>query len=71
MAFVEPVKLEARGVRLVPLGLEHEAGLAAAAADGELWNLRITSVPTPDQTAYTTLRPSRLMIRVFSANDRP
>ncbi|MBK9238196.1 MAG: GNAT family N-acetyltransferase [Rhodoferax sp.] len=50
MAFVEPVKLEARGVRLVPLGLEHEAGLAAAAADGELWNLRITSVPTPDQT---------------------
>ncbi|MBK6293625.1 MAG: GNAT family N-acetyltransferase [Rhodoferax sp.] len=50
MAFVEPVKLDARGVRLVPLGLEHEAGLAAAAADGELWNLRITSVPTPDQT---------------------
>ncbi len=50
MAFVEPVKLEARGVRLVPLGLEHEAGLAAAAADGELWNLRITSVPAPDQT---------------------
>ena len=50
MTFVEPVKLEARGVRLVPLGLEHEAGLAAAAADGELWNLRITSVPTPDQT---------------------
>ena len=50
MTFVEPVKLEARGVRLVPLGLEHEAGLAAAAADGELWNLRITSVPAPDQT---------------------
>ena len=50
MGFVEPVKLDARGVRLVPLGLEHEAGLAAAAADGELWNLRITSVPTPDQT---------------------
>ena len=50
MAFVEPVELQARGVRLVPLGLEHEAGLAAAAADGELWNLRITSVPTPEQT---------------------
>ena len=41
----------ARGpVRLVPLTLEHEAGLAAAAADGELWNLRITSVPEPGQT---------------------
>ncbi len=41
----------ARGlVRLVPLGLEHEAGLAAAAADGALWDLRVTSVPEPAQT---------------------
>ena len=50
MAFVEPVTLRLNGVALVPLGLEHEAGLAAAAADGELWNLRITSVPEPEQT---------------------
>ncbi len=50
MAFVEPVTLSARGVQLVPLGLEHEAGLRAAAADGELWKLRITSVPEPEQT---------------------
>ena len=50
MAFVEPVTLAARGVKLVPLGLEHEAGLLAAAADGELWKLRITSVPEPEQT---------------------
>lgn len=50
MAFVEPVELEARGVRLVPLSREHEAGLRAAAADGELWKLRITSVPAPEQT---------------------
>ena len=50
MAFVEPVSLEARGVRLVPLGLEHEAGLRAAASDGELWKLRITSVPEPHET---------------------
>jgi RimJ/RimL family protein N-acetyltransferase len=50
MAFVEPVTLEARGVRLVPLVLEHEAGLKAAAADGELWKLRITSVPEPHET---------------------
>ena len=34
MAFVEPVTLTDRGVTLVPLGLEHEAGLRAAAADG-------------------------------------
>ncbi len=50
MAFVEPITLSARGVKLVPLGLEHEAGLRAAAADGALWNLRITSVPEPAQT---------------------
>jgi N-acetyltransferase len=50
MAFVEPVTLEARGVKLAPLGLEHEAGLQAAAKDGELWKLRITSVPEPQET---------------------
>ena len=49
-AFVQPVELQDRGVRLVPLGLEHEAGLRAAAADGELWRLRITSVPAPEET---------------------
>ena len=50
MAFVEAITLSARGVKLVPLGLEHEAGLRAAAADGALWTLRITSVPEPEQT---------------------
>lgn len=48
--FVAPVELSARGLRLVPLTLAHENGLRAAAADGELWKLRITSVPEPDQT---------------------
>ncbi|WP_198971567.1 GNAT family N-acetyltransferase [Xylophilus sp. ASV27] len=50
MAFVEPVTLSDRGVRLVPLDLPHEAGLRAAAADGALWTLRVTSVPEPEQT---------------------
>ena len=50
MAFVEPVILQDRGVRLEPLSLAHESGLAAAAADGELWKLRITSVPEPAAT---------------------
>lgn len=50
MAFVEPVNLEARGVKLIPLSLAHEEGLRAAAADGELWNIRVTSVPEPGQT---------------------
>ena len=50
MAFVEPVTLRDRGVRLEPLTLAHEAGLAAAAADGELWTIRVTSVPEPQDT---------------------
>ncbi len=50
MAFVEPVVLRDRGIELVPLGLEHEEGLRAAASDGELWRLRTTSVPEPEQT---------------------
>lgn len=50
MAFVEPLTLRANGIALVPLALDHEQGLKAAAADGELWKLRITSVPEPGQT---------------------
>ncbi|MDT7519484.1 GNAT family protein [Rhodoferax sp. TBRC 17660] len=50
MAFVEPVTLSARGITLLPLALEHEAGLRLAAADGELWNIRVTSVPEPENT---------------------
>lgn len=50
MSFVQPVILSERGVRLEPLELRHEDGLRAAAADGELWTLRITSVPEPAQT---------------------
>ena len=50
MSFVQDVTLAGRGIELAPLTAAHEAGLRAAAADGELWNLRITSVPEPDQT---------------------
>ena len=50
MAFVKPITLSLRGVTLAPLALEHEAGLRAAAADGALWNIRVTSVPEPQDT---------------------
>lgn len=50
MAFVEPVDLSGYGVALTPLALAHEADLRAAAADGALWNLRVTSVPEPENT---------------------
>ncbi len=46
----EPCTLDGGTVRLVPLALSHEEGLRAAAADGELWNIRVTSVPEPAQT---------------------
>ncbi len=45
-----PITLEGHGVRLEPLAPDHAAGLAAAAADGELWQLWFTSVPTPEET---------------------
>lgn len=48
--FIQPRVMRERGVRIEPLTPEHEAGLRAAAADGELWTLRVTSVPEPEQT---------------------
>ena len=49
MAFVEAVTLESRNVRLLPLSLAHEEGIRAAASDGQLWKLRVTSVPEPHE----------------------
>jgi RimJ/RimL family protein N-acetyltransferase len=46
----QPCKLAGHGVRLEPLSLDHAEALTRAARDGELWNLRVTSVPQPDQT---------------------
>jgi RimJ/RimL family protein N-acetyltransferase len=48
---IAPVTLEGHGVRLEPMATTHHDALAAAAADGDLWNLWFTSVPAPDQTA--------------------
>ena len=60
MALVHPVTLEDRGVRLEPLGLQHEQGLTDAASDGELWNIRVTSVPEPEKVrAYIELALSQ------------
>jgi RimJ/RimL family protein N-acetyltransferase len=71
MIQVDPITLEFNGVRLEPLGLAHADGLRAAACDGELWNLRITSVPEPqDVEAYIRLAldtPNRLAFAVIDA----
>jgi RimJ/RimL family protein N-acetyltransferase len=47
---VRPTTLSDERVRLEPLETHHLAGLLAAAADGELWRLRFTSVPAPAET---------------------
>jgi RimJ/RimL family protein N-acetyltransferase len=51
MIDVQPVILEGRGIRLEPLTENHDDALAAAAADGNLWELWFTSVPAPGTTA--------------------
>ena len=50
MLEARPVTLTDGRIRLEPLSLAHVDGLKAAAADGELWKLRVTSVPDPDDT---------------------
>jgi RimJ/RimL family protein N-acetyltransferase len=50
MIDVKPVTLTDGRIRLQPMTLDHVEALKAAAADGELWNLRVTSVPTPEDT---------------------
>ena len=52
MIQVDPLTLEFNGVRLEPLTLEHARALRAAAEDGELWNLRCTSVPEPRKVEH-------------------
>jgi RimJ/RimL family protein N-acetyltransferase len=47
----EPVTLADATLRLEPLASDHVAALEAAARDGDLWKLRVTSVPAPGETA--------------------
>ncbi len=42
------ITLTGTTVELHPLQPEHKAALLEAAADGELWNLKVTHVPGPD-----------------------
>ncbi|AEC20467.1 hypothetical protein PT7_1927 [Pusillimonas sp. T7-7] len=46
-----PTTLTGFGVRLIPLQKEHAEALELAATDGELWRLRVTSVPEPGTSA--------------------
>jgi N-acetyltransferase len=44
---IAPVMLEGEHVRLEPLASRHEEPLNRAAADGALWNSKVTTVPRP------------------------
>jgi RimJ/RimL family protein N-acetyltransferase len=72
MIHIEPTALEFNGVRLEPLTLAHVDGLRLAAADGELWNLRVTSVPEPHRTqayVHTALEtPDRVPFAVVDSS---
>jgi N-acetyltransferase len=69
MQAIEPVTLAMDGVRLEPLAAQHADGLRGAASDGQLWTLRITSVPEPqDVEAYIAAAlatPNRLAFAVI------
>ena len=49
MTLFVPTPLHDEHVVLEPLTPDHAPALEAAAADGELWNLAVTSVPPPGQ----------------------
>jgi N-acetyltransferase len=51
MPFVEPIILRGKHAILEPLAESHLPALQAAAADGELWNLWFTVVPTFEEAA--------------------
>jgi RimJ/RimL family protein N-acetyltransferase len=47
---ISPISLRGQLVDLIPLSAEHIEGIKAAAADGELWQLFFTTVPSPELT---------------------
>ena len=51
MIHVRPVTLEHAGIRLEPMTAAHDVEVAAASADGRLWELWFTAVPAPEDVA--------------------
>ena len=67
---ITPSTMERNGVRLEPLAPHHADGLRDAASDGELWRLRVTSVPAPHEVdeyiqRALEMRPSRFAFAVI------
>lgn len=71
------VELSGAHARLLPLALQHEAGLAEAVRDGALWELWYTSIPRPEdmraeieRRLALRARGSMLPFTVFDAGGR-
>lgn len=56
MAWVEPLVLEGRHVRLEPLRVDHVAGVREAVADGDIWKIWYTTIPAPDHVEAEVAR---------------
>ena len=76
-AWPPAVELSGAHARLLPLALQHEAGLAEAVRDGELWRLWYTSIPRPEamraeieRRLALRARGSMLPFTVFDASGR-
>ena len=67
MIQVDAIALEFNGIRLEPLMLGHADGLRAAASDGELWNIRVTSVPEPHNVEQYVLKALEMPDRIAFA----
>lgn len=75
MAWIEPVSLQGRHVRVAPLERAHDAALRMAVADGELWTLWYTNIPEPggmlaeiDRRLALQAQGSMLPFTVFDAD---
>lgn len=60
LPWLQPVVLSGAAVRLVPLSMDHLAPLQTAVADGELWKLWYTNVPTVEGMAAEITRRLQL-----------
>ena len=50
MGWISPITLTGQVAELVPLEIGHVDALKQVAADGELWKLWFTTVPSPEST---------------------
>jgi RimJ/RimL family protein N-acetyltransferase len=72
---IQPVILAGEHVELRPLSPDHAEGLKAAVAEGELWTLWYTAIPSPDEMDDEIARRLRLQdagsMLPFTVVERP